>query len=99
MGSLLNQLPSLLSSVSGLITPTLVTNLTDILGSAHELLTPTFVSQTTGLINDVAPVSDFLTLDDFGESMLTRGSSFLRSRKSFLHCCLQCLGSAETRHI
>jgi hypothetical protein len=57
VGSLIQQLPSLLSSVSGLLTPALITNLTDILGAAHILLTPQFATETAGLINDVAPVS------------------------------------------
>jgi len=54
--SLLKELPTLLGSVSGLLTPALITNVTDILGNAHDLLTPTFVSETKGLINDVAPL-------------------------------------------
>jgi hypothetical protein len=53
---LISGLPAILSSVSGLLTPALITNVTDILSGAHALLNPTFVSQTTGLINDVAPV-------------------------------------------
>jgi hypothetical protein len=57
ISGLLKSLPSLLSSVQGLITPALITNATDILGNAHQLLTPDFVSQTKGLIADIAPVS------------------------------------------
>jgi hypothetical protein len=54
--NLIGQLPTLLGSVSGILTPALITNVTDLVGNAHNLLTPTFVSQTKGLIN-VAPVS------------------------------------------
>jgi len=53
---LIDQLPDLLGSISGLLTPTLITNVTDILGGAHTLLTPDFVSNTKGLINDIAPL-------------------------------------------
>jgi hypothetical protein len=56
ISSLISSLPSLLSSVSGLLTPALITNITDIISGAHELLTPTFVSETQGLIADIAPV-------------------------------------------
>ena len=57
VSSLIKQLPTLLSSVSGILTPALITNVTDIIGNAHDLLTAKFVSETSGLINDVAPVS------------------------------------------
>lgn len=56
ISQLISGLPAILSSVSGLLTPALVTNVTDILSGAHDLLTPTFVSETKGLIADVAPV-------------------------------------------
>lgn len=63
ISQLISGRPAILSSVSGLLTPALVTNVTDILSGAHDLLTPTFVPETKGLIADVGPVrphsSDF----------------------------------------
>jgi hypothetical protein len=94
VSNLIGQLPGLLSSVSGLLTPALITNVTDILGNAHDLLTPTFVSETTGLINDVAPVSpcSYHSLN----CITDRKSSWcLLSRKSFRRYCPLCLDNLE----
>jgi hypothetical protein len=85
-----------LSSVSGLLTPALITNVTDILGNAHDLLTPTFVSETTGLINDVAPVIPCSY--DFGKYITNRKSSWcLLFHKSSRRYCPLCLDNLEAQ--
>ncbi|KAL2826312.1 hypothetical protein BDW59DRAFT_161151 [Aspergillus cavernicola] len=56
LGGLLEKLPALLESVSGLLTEATLKKITTLLDNAAILLTKEFATNTRNLINDIAPL-------------------------------------------